>query len=896
MPRPKPKFRPGAPKPPGEAELFTDREELLTAFEEALWGIEPDSTRVLVFHGPAGIGKSSIRRELMRRLEAERYKDVAWGSYQFDAEVRNAPDVALAIISGSLGKTGKVKFLAFEISSAMYWRKKYPHLKFTQREMPYFKVGSVFANIADVFVPGMKLASVLLELIHPAFKKHIKMWWDTRGKEYLRGLEYEEPDDILGKLPSFFGVDLVESLESNNMKAVIFLDGYESVWQSETRVRFSDDAWVREMVASCPGVLFVVGSRRPLPWGELEGEEGEGWTQCIEDYTVTDFKDVYSRELLGKAGIEDEEVVSAIIKGSAGLPLYLDLCVDICYRMKASGREPSKEDFPPNYQEIFERFIRDVGLAEKTALEVVSSTRFFNRDIFEMLMEEFKTGYPAGAFEDFVRFSFISEGEEEGTYHIHDLLRRHLQDYMDQGVRKDVHNFLYEHYRQRAEVEDPKSIGEGNVRALGEALYHGLESGDVLGVTEWCNRTCEPYYRGAYYNELRVLYEVLAESCETALGEHSELAETLNILAEIYTLQVNYTDAESLFLRSLEIWEKALGTEHPNVAATLNNLAFLYREMGRYAAAEPLHLRSLEIKEKALGKEHPDVAKTLNNLASLYREMGRYEDAEPLYLKSLKIREKALGKEHQDVAGTLINLACLYMGIGRYEDAEPLLLRNLDILEKALGTEHPDVAVTLNNLAYLFKEIGRYDDAEPLYLKSLEILEKALGQDHPKVAVALKNLAYTYMRIGRHDDAESLYMRSLEIREKALGKEHPKVAITLNGLAVLYREMERYDDAEPLFLRSLEIREKALGGDHPHFADTIYEFGILLYKTDRQKEAIENMERALAIYTKALPSDHLKNINTLKGLSEVYANSGESEKASQYARRAEELERSRDDK
>ena len=338
MPRPKPKFRPGAPKPPGEAELFTDREELLTAFEEALWGIEPDSTRVLVFHGPAGIGKSSIRRELMRRLEAERYKDVAWGSYQFDAEVRNAPDVALAIISGSLGKTGKVRFLAFEISSAIYWRKKYPHLKFTQKEMPYFKVGSIFTNIADVFVPGMKLASVLLDLIHPAFKKHIKMWWDTRGREYLRGLEYEEPDDILGKLPSFFGVDLVESLESNKMKAVIFLDGYESVWQSETRVRFSDDAWVREMVASCPGVLFVVGSRRPLPWGELEGEEGEGWTKCIEDYTVADFEDVYSRELLGKAGIEDEGVLSAIIKGSAGSPLYVNLCIDIYYRIESSGK------------------------------------------------------------------------------------------------------------------------------------------------------------------------------------------------------------------------------------------------------------------------------------------------------------------------------------------------------------------------------------------------------------------------------------------------------------------------------------------------------------------------------------------------------------------------------
>ena len=45
----------------------------------------------------------------------------------------------------------------------------------------------------------------------------------------------------------------------------------------------------------------------------------------------------------------------------------------------------------------------------------------------------------------------------------------------------------------------------------------------------------------------------------------------------------------------------------------LNNLALLYRNQGRYAEAEPLYMRSLAIWETALGSGHPEVASSLNN-------------------------------------------------------------------------------------------------------------------------------------------------------------------------------------------------------------------------------------------------------------------------------------------
>jgi CHAT domain-containing protein/tetratricopeptide (TPR) repeat protein len=229
----------------------------------------------------------------------------------------------------------------------------------------------------------------------------------------------------------------------------------------------------------------------------------------------------------------------------------------------------------------------------------------------------------------------------------------------------------------------------------------------------------------------------------------------------------------------------------------------MYDNQGRYTDAESLYQRSLAIREKALGRDHPDVANSLSNLALLYGRQERYTDAEPLYQRSLAIREKALGRDHPSVAISLNNLAALYQDQGRYADAEPLYQRALAITETALGRVHPNVATALNNLANLYHNQGRYADAEPLYKRALAIDEKALGRDHPAVALSLNNLAELYRSQRRYADAEPLYKRSLAIREKALGRDHPDVGTSLNNLASMYKDQVRYTDVLPIIRRTM---------------------------------------------------------------------------------------------
>ena len=67
---------------------------------------------------------------------------------------------------------------------------------------------------------------------------------------------------------------------------------------------------------------------------------------------------------------------------------------------------------------------------------------------------------------------------------------------------------------------------------------------------------------------------------------------------------------------------------------SLSNLAELYTGQGRYAEAEPLYKRALAIDEKALGPEHPEVAISLNNLAGLYFVQSNWVRAADFWRRS----------------------------------------------------------------------------------------------------------------------------------------------------------------------------------------------------------------------------------------------------------------------
>ncbi|KAL8762032.1 MAG: hypothetical protein Q9194_007619, partial [Teloschistes cf. exilis] len=102
-------------------------------------------------------------------------------------------------------------------------------------------------------------------------------------------------------------------------------------------------------------------------------------------------------------------------------------------------------------------------------------------------------------------------------------------------------------------------------------------------------------------------------------------------------------EAEAMYIRALEGYEKAGVAEHTSTLDTVNNLAVLYFDQGKMAEAEEMYMRALDGYEKAWGPDHTSTLATVNNLGLLYADQSRLVEAENAYQRALKGYEINLG-------------------------------------------------------------------------------------------------------------------------------------------------------------------------------------------------------------------------------------------------------------
>ena len=82
------------------------------------------------------------------------------------------------------------------------------------------------------------------------------------------------------------------------------------------------------------------------------------------------------------------------------------------------------------------------------------------------------------------------------------------------------------------------------------------------------------------------------------------------------------------------------------MAWAYHKIAYLYADQGKLVEAEQMYQRALQGYEKAWGPEHTSTLDTVNNLANLYADQGKLVEAEQMYQRALQGKEKAWGPEH----------------------------------------------------------------------------------------------------------------------------------------------------------------------------------------------------------------------------------------------------------
>lgn len=319
-----------------------------------------------------------------------------------------------------------------------------------------------------------------------------------------------------------------------------------------------------------------------------------------------------------------------------------------------------------------------------------------------------------------------------------------------------------------------------------------------------------------------------------------------------------YEEALSLAGEALKIREEKLGANHPALANTLNLLAMLYTiAEGDYVKAKLLLERALGLRSTRL-----EQAYTLRALAMLYFSMGDYELAESGYRQALGTFEKGLevwktandpnrkkmvAELDQVVASTLDNLGALYLSKddcspkGGCTRAEQLLNQALQLKEKMHGSKHPAVAGTLYNLATLYLAKGDQKQAELIYRRALKMFEDALRPRTPIVIAPPTD----FDDPGSWIMSGGITLGSIALSESALFRaSHPFITDTLNSLAMLCIDQEKFGEAEKHLKRALEIEKKALGVNHPDYARTLGNYALLCLADKNIKQALEYHQQA----------------------------------------------------
>lgn len=146
------------------------------------------------------------------------------------------------------------------------------------------------------------------------------------------------------------------------------------------------------------------------------------------------------------------------------------------------------------------------------------------------------------------------------------------------------------------------------------------------------------------------------EAAEADLAQARDLAElwgvadpraarSKNELGELYRAQKRYAEAEELLREAVAILE-ARGTEsQSDLAAALNNLGGLLYELEKLSQAEQIFRRALDVWQR-VEPNHPQLVPVLSNLATLRQRQDDFEGAEKLCARALAVAEQAWGATH----------------------------------------------------------------------------------------------------------------------------------------------------------------------------------------------------------------------------------------------------------
>lgn len=837
---------------PSALDVFTDREEMIAAFERNLAHKKPDGYKVLVFYGDGGIGKSTLLQKL-EQIHRQRYPQALMGRLDLAGADTTPPDLLLYRLR-RLFPT--IPFPSFSLALSEYSRRFHPEQltgadrrELLQGAGPY---ADALAGVLEVMV-NMSGIGAAINVIRAAgtAKRQISDWvkmqaepWLLRSQslseyEMLAQLPIQWAKDFRQFLPSQLGNDGDEAINPTCHQPLIILDTYETIWHvgmgKSGRQREHRERWLVDLVSELPEILWVIGGRDRLRWDEIYEK---GWCEACEQFLLGQLSDNDARQFLAKRSIDHPAVVDKIVLHAAGEPFYLELEAQLFHKTPRDNR--TEELFGGTHQQQIDRLLTHLDASERATLKLVSAFGIWDHDLFRQAVSHFATGYPSTGAEELARFWSI-ESIGEGRWQLHSVMAAHLQSYEfkhNNSQYLEIHRWGFGYYDNLLNQIDTRSSNPIAVEWLQNGLKHARIISPSMEWVKWFQAKLEKLGAGKHSPALLGLVENSIQQFES--GSDSFLEETailLQLRARLYRSLANYAQAERDLRQSILILRTKYGPEHPNLVLPINSLAGLMRHLSRYKESCDAYQESFRIQHNNNINSTWQYAKTLNDYALLLANQRNYSEAEVYYKQCLELKESIKGPRTSSIAITLNNLAVMYRDIERYQESLASFERALAIKEDVYSDDTISISNTLSNIGILYRKIGKYADAESFLSRALKIRISTYGPDHPIVAKSQTSLGKLYYLTSRLHDAEDFFRQSLSTKVLCLGSNHASVMESLEGLATTLLEKNSSNEAVTLFTRTLSISGNIFGVTNKKTISTMERIVRLLLEKGMHVEA-----------------------------------------------------------
>lgn len=397
--------------------IFTDRKNPTKVFTDSIATLDDDPQEIIVYYGKGGIGKSrlllnltDISQEIYSAYPEKRLYNIY---VSFEAhEINDEIDVMLHLRNKLHGDGG-----LFDYALMNYWARTKISIDGIKERYPTLPI-SILDALDEVNSLGGGFMSIPMFIVSDP-EDYIK-------DEDLLDQFNEETDEIsdlnayeIGeRLPYYLGLTFSFAAENGDIP-VFFFDSYETIDKDSVMKN-----WFMEFLASCETLRACLTSRDKLKWSLVDEE----WDEILEQHLLKNLSDEDSHWFLKQVPIDDEEIISAIIEQSGGVPLYLDMSVDMYEDDINHDRQPDFSKLKHG-EKLVDRYMRFFDEESAYAVKILSIPTCFDTEYAFYLLDRQGIHFNMEQIAELLdRSIFLPIEGEDGLWMVDNSVRAHMRD------------------------------------------------------------------------------------------------------------------------------------------------------------------------------------------------------------------------------------------------------------------------------------------------------------------------------------------------------------------------------------------------------------------------------------------------------------------------------------